>query len=129
MNVPFQCMKFSAKAGCNVATMDDVKLAARQQGLVAFELFGATYGSGGIGRSAANPSDEAKKLYSTQLKVDQATATAEHALSSSAGSFLEKFPYYLQLSVAFFLASLFVFIKTLHASRHEFRTDKARALL
>jgi len=129
MNDLFQCMKFSAKAGCNVASMDDVKLAVRQQGLVAFELFGATYGSGGIGRNITNPSDVAKEHYSAQLKVDQVTAMAEHALSSSTGLYLEKFPYYLEVSVAFFLASLFVFIKALHADRRGYRTDKARALL
>jgi hypothetical protein len=44
-------MKFSNKAGCTIATIRDVEFAARQKGLVAFELYGGTYGNGGIGRT------------------------------------------------------------------------------
>ncbi len=122
-------MKFSAKAGCKIATMDDVKLAARQQGLLAFELYGATYGSGGIGRNATDPSDVAKAHFTTQLKVDQVTAMTEHALATSTGSYFEKFPYFFEVSIAFFLASLFVFIKALLADSRGQKEDKARPLL
>jgi hypothetical protein len=44
-------MKFSNKAGCTTATRRDIEFAARQKGLVAFEIYGGTYGNGGIGRT------------------------------------------------------------------------------
>ena len=89
-------MKFSAKAGCRIATMQDIRLATRQQGLVRFEINGATYGSGGIGRTHTDIiswqhseiADAAKKSYSPH-----------------------DFPY-MQLSLTFFLVSLAVFVKT-----------------
>jgi hypothetical protein len=44
-------MKFSNKAGCTTATRRDIEFAARQKSLVAFEIYGGTYGNGGIGRT------------------------------------------------------------------------------
>ena len=43
-------MKFSNKAGCKTAEQQDIEFAAAQNGLVAFEINGVTYGNGGIGR-------------------------------------------------------------------------------
>ena len=76
--------------------MQDIRLATRQQGLVRFEINGATYGSGGIGRAHTDIvswqhseiEDAAKKSYSPH-----------------------DFPY-MQLSLTFFLVSLAVFVKT-----------------
>jgi hypothetical protein len=121
-------MKFSAKAGCKIATIDDVKLAVRQQGLVAFEIFGATYGSGGIGRNDTDLVDVANSYFTTQLKTVQATVKVEHALaSSSSASFFGTYGF-LGLSVLFFCSSFFTFIRTLVSSHHK-KSDKARPLL
>jgi hypothetical protein len=80
--------------------------------MVALELFGATYGSGGIGRNIANPMVVVKEHLSTQLKVDEVTTMVEKALSSSPGFYFEKFPCYLDVFIVFFLASLFVFYQS-----------------
>jgi hypothetical protein len=108
--------------------MDDVKLAVRQQGLVAFEIFGATYGSGGIGRNATDPFDVANSYVTTQLTTDQATIKAEHALATiTSASFFGTYGF-LELSVLFFFASFCLFVRALVPSRHK-KSDKARPLL
>jgi hypothetical protein len=80
--------------------------------MVALERFGATYGSGGIGTSIANPMVGAKEHFSTQLKVDKVTTMVEKALSYSPGFYFKKFPYYLDVFIVFFLASLFIFYQS-----------------
>jgi hypothetical protein len=80
--------------------------------MVALERFGATYGSGGIGRNIANPMVGAKEHFSTQLKVDKVTTMVEKALSYSPGFYFKKFPYYLDVFIVFFLASLFIFYQS-----------------
>jgi hypothetical protein len=108
--------------------MDDVKLVVRQQGLVASEIFGATYGSGGIGRNATDLLDVLNSYFTTQLKTDEATVKAEHALATStSASFFGTYGF-LVLSVLFFCASFCLFIRALVSSFHK-NSDKALPLL
>jgi hypothetical protein len=107
--------------------MEDVKLAARQQGLVAFELYGATYGSGGIGRESTNFSLLAQSYFTTQLQTDVLTVKTEHALATNSASFFGTFEF-LALSVLFFVVSLCLFVHSL-VSYRRIETEKGTPLL
>jgi len=82
-------MKFSNKAGCKIAERRDIDFAAAQNGLVAFEVNGESYGRGGIGR-------------------EERSSVATKPLMASSR---EKVPIYLLLSFAFLLAGLAFFVK------------------
>jgi hypothetical protein len=107
--------------------MEDVKLAARQQGLVAFELYGATYGSGGIGRESTNFSLLAQSYFTTQLQTDVLTVKTEHALATNSASFFGTFEF-LALSALFFVASLCLFVHSL-VSYRRIEAEKGTPLL
>jgi len=107
--------------------MEDVKLAVRQQGLVAFELYGATYGSGGIGRESIDFSVLAQSYITTQLQTDVLTVKTEHALAANSASFFGTFEF-LALSMLFFVVSLCLFVHSL-VSYHRIETVKGRPLL
>jgi hypothetical protein len=107
--------------------MEDVKLAVRQQGLVAFELYGATYGSGGIGRESTNFSVLAQSYITTQLQTDVLTVKTEHALATNSASFFGTFEF-LALSMLFFVVSLCLFVHSL-VLHHRIETEKKRPLL
>jgi len=91
----YQCMKFSNKAGCTVASRKDIELAAMQKGLVAFELNGGTYGNGGVGRQ-----DRGDTAYHELVEYDvKPMRTAQQHMSRS-------LPFsfaFLVIAVAFFL--------------------------
>jgi len=82
-------MKFSNKAGCKIAERQDIDFAAAQNGLVAFEVNGKSYGSGGIGRD-----------------VRSSIATRPMMASSR-----ERVPFSLLLSFIFLVAGLVCFVK------------------
>jgi hypothetical protein len=97
--------------------------------MVAFELFDAIYGSVVIGRNIANPMAVAKEHFSTQLKVDQVTATVKKAFPLVLVFTLSSFLIIWRFSLCFFLHHYLYFIKDLHADQCGYSTDKVRALL
>eukprot|EP00590_Aulacoseira_subarctica_P007695 CAMPEP_0172418252 /NCGR_PEP_ID=MMETSP1064-20121228/4771_1 /TAXON_ID=202472 /ORGANISM="Aulacoseira subarctica , Strain CCAP 1002/5" /LENGTH=633 /DNA_ID=CAMNT_0013157107 /DNA_START=225 /DNA_END=2126 /DNA_ORIENTATION=- len=115
-----QCMKFSNKAQCEIATKSDVMLAARQRGLISFEFNGITYGAGGIGQS--NVEFPKKTKWESSEKVIGVTTISSMSSASSG----QEFPL-LIVSILFASLGLAAFV---HSSAKESKkTDKSINLL
>lgn len=91
-----QCMKFSAKAGCQHADLSDIKLASKQNGLVSFQMNGQRFGGVGNGGNLQQENYAITQNNSRSVQTETSTSQSK--------SFL--------FAALFFIVGAALFIKT-----------------